>query len=48
MGRGGLPWLVSMERAKKDFGFECLPIEESVKIHINDARLEAGMEPMKF
>jgi len=47
-GRGGLPWLVSMEKAKKDFGFECLPIEESVKIHINDARLEAGLEPMKF
>jgi nucleoside-diphosphate-sugar epimerase len=47
-GRGGLPWLVSMERAKKDFGFECMPIEEAVKIHINDARLEAGMEPMKF
>jgi nucleoside-diphosphate-sugar epimerase len=45
---GGLPWLVSMARAKKDFGFECLPIEESVKIHINDARLEAGMEPLSF
>jgi len=47
-GRGGLPWLVSMEKAKKDFGFECMPIEEAVKIHINDARLEAGMKPMKF
>ena len=47
-GRGGLPWLVSMEKAKKDFGFECMPIEEAVKIHINDARLEAGLEPMKF
>ncbi len=47
-GRGGLPWLVSMERAKQDFGFECMPIEEAVKIHINDARLEAGLEPMKF
>ncbi|MFC1900369.1 NAD-dependent epimerase/dehydratase family protein [Chloroflexota bacterium] len=47
-GRGGLPWLVSMEKAKKDFGFECMPIEEAIKIHINDARLEAGLEPMKF
>ncbi len=47
-GRGGLPWLVSMEKAKKDFGFECMPIEEAVKIHINDARLEAGLEPMKL
>jgi nucleoside-diphosphate-sugar epimerase len=46
-GRGGLPWLVSMEKSKKDFGFECMPIEEAVKIHINDARLEAGLEPIK-
>lgn len=46
-GRGGLPWLVSMERAKKDFSFSCMPIEEAVLIHINDARLEAGMEPLK-
>ncbi|MEE8419043.1 MAG: NAD(P)-dependent oxidoreductase [Dehalococcoidales bacterium] len=43
----GLPWLVSMDRAKKDFGFSCMPIEEAVLIHINDARLEAGMEPLK-
>jgi nucleoside-diphosphate-sugar epimerase len=47
-GRGGLPWLVSMAKARKDFGFECMPIEEAVKIHINDARLEAGLRPMKF
>jgi nucleoside-diphosphate-sugar epimerase len=46
-GRGGLPWKVSMERSKADFGFECAPIEESVLIHINDARLEAGMPPVK-
>jgi UDP-glucose 4-epimerase len=46
-GRFGLPWLVSGERAKKDFGFKCLPIEKAVLIHINDARLEAGLKPIK-
>jgi nucleoside-diphosphate-sugar epimerase len=44
----GLPWKVSMKIAKDDFGFTCMPLEEAVKIHINDARLEAGLEPMKF
>lgn len=44
---GGLPWKVSMARAIKDFGFSCLPIEEAILIHINDARLEAGLEPIK-
>jgi nucleoside-diphosphate-sugar epimerase len=42
-GKTGLPWLVSGERAKKDFGFSCLPMEKAVLIHINDARMEAGM-----
>jgi len=46
-GRTGLPWLVSGERAKKDFGFSCLPIEKAVLIHINDARTEAGMKEIK-
>jgi nucleoside-diphosphate-sugar epimerase len=46
-GRSGLPWLVSGARAKNDFGFSCLPLEEAVLIHINDARREAGMEPIK-
>jgi nucleoside-diphosphate-sugar epimerase len=46
-GKFGLPWLVSGERAKKDFGFACLPIEKAVLIHINDARLEAGLEPIQ-
>ncbi len=45
--RGGLPWKVSMKWAMDDFGFQCAPIEESVLIHINDARLEAGMAPIK-
>ncbi len=42
----GLPWLVSSERAKKDFGFTCLPLEEAILIHINDARMEAGLAPI--
>jgi nucleoside-diphosphate-sugar epimerase len=44
---GGLPWLVSGARAKKDFGFTCMPMEKAVLIHINDARLEAGLPPIK-
>ncbi|MBI4296092.1 MAG: NAD(P)-dependent oxidoreductase [Chloroflexi bacterium] len=43
----GLPWKVSMARAKEDFGFSCMPIEEAVFIHINDARQEAGLSPIK-
>ena len=48
-GRGnvGIPWRVSMARAKEDLGFEMLPLEKAVLIHINDARLEAGLEPIK-
>lgn len=45
--RGGLPWKVSMKYAIEDFGFQCAPIEESVLIHMNDARLEAGLPPIK-
>lgn len=44
--RGGLPWKVSMKYAIEDFGFQCMPIEEAVLIHINDARLDAGMPPI--
>jgi nucleoside-diphosphate-sugar epimerase len=46
-GKTGLPWLVSGARAKKDFGFACLPLEKAVLININDARLEAGLKPIK-
>ena len=42
-GRGGLPWKVSMARAKADFDFSCLPLDESLKIHLRDARQEAGL-----
>jgi UDP-glucose 4-epimerase len=44
--RGGLPWRVSMARARQDLGFELLPLEEAVRRHINDARLAAGLEPV--
>jgi len=46
-GKTGLPWKVSMKRAIDDFGFSCMPLEKAVLIHINDARLEAGLEPIK-
>jgi nucleoside-diphosphate-sugar epimerase len=47
LGLGGLPWKVSAARAREDFGFSCMPLEKAVLIHINDARLEAGLEPIK-
>jgi nucleoside-diphosphate-sugar epimerase len=45
-GKTGLPWLVSEKRAKNDFGFSCMPLEKAVLLHINDARLEAGLKPI--
>ncbi|MFC1948973.1 NAD-dependent epimerase/dehydratase family protein [Chloroflexota bacterium] len=48
-GRGqfGPPSKVSMDRAKEDLGFTLLPLEKAVLTVINDARLEAGLEPIK-
>ena len=46
-GMGGLPWKVSQARCIEDFGFSCMPIEKAVLIHINDARTEAGLKPIK-
>jgi nucleoside-diphosphate-sugar epimerase len=46
-GRGGLPWKVSMKYAIEDFGFQCMPIDDAVRIHINDARVEAGLPALK-
>jgi nucleoside-diphosphate-sugar epimerase len=46
-GKAGLPWKVSGALVKNDFGFQCMPIERAVLIHINDARLEAGLPPIK-
>jgi UDP-glucose 4-epimerase len=43
----GLPSLASMTRAQVDFGFRVMPLPEAVKIHINDARLEAGLPPIR-
>jgi nucleoside-diphosphate-sugar epimerase len=46
-GRGAnLPWKVSCARAKKDFGFTVMPLEQAVLMHINDARLEGGLKPI--
>jgi nucleoside-diphosphate-sugar epimerase len=46
-GGSGIPWRLSMERARQDFGFSCMPLEEAILIHINDARMDAGLEPIK-
>ena len=44
--RGGIPYRLSMDRAKEDFNFSCMPLEEAVLIHINDARQEASLKPL--
>jgi nucleoside-diphosphate-sugar epimerase len=41
-----LPWLVSSKLAEEDFGFKLMSIDEAVFKHINEARAEAGMEPI--
>jgi nucleoside-diphosphate-sugar epimerase len=41
------PLNISSARAREDFGFECMPLDQAILIHINDARLEAGLEPLK-
>jgi nucleoside-diphosphate-sugar epimerase len=46
-GEAGLPWNVSGKRAKQDFGFECLPLETAILRHLNDARADAGLKPIK-
>lgn len=46
-GRSSPPWRVSCARAREDLGFSLIPLEEAVLIHINDARLEAGLKPIK-
>jgi nucleoside-diphosphate-sugar epimerase len=47
MRGGGLPWKVSQARGMADFNFKCFPLEKSLVFHINDARLEAGLPPIK-
>jgi UDP-glucose 4-epimerase len=46
-GRTGIPWKLSTARVREDFGFSCMPLGRAVLIHINDARAEAGLEPIK-
>jgi nucleoside-diphosphate-sugar epimerase len=46
-GESDIPFRLSMDRAKEDLGFTVLPLEEAVLIHINDARMEAELEPIK-
>jgi UDP-glucose 4-epimerase len=46
-GKFGIPWKVSSARAREDFGFLPLTLEEAVLIHINDARSEAGLDLIK-
>jgi len=41
-----LPWKVNCELAKQDFGFEVTPLEQAVRLHIAEARSEAGLEPL--
>jgi UDP-glucose 4-epimerase len=45
-GMEELPWLYSAARAKEDFGFVQMSLEEAVLVHMNDARLEAGLPPI--
>jgi nucleoside-diphosphate-sugar epimerase len=40
-----LPWKVNCDLAKEDYGFTVTPLEEAVKLHIAEARQEAGLEP---
>jgi UDP-glucose 4-epimerase len=47
MRGGGLPWKVSQARCIADFNFQCYPLARSLVFQINDARLEAGLPPIK-
>jgi len=41
-----LPWKVSCDLAKEDYGFTVTPLEKAVKLHIAEARAEAGLGPL--
>jgi len=45
--RAGLPWRVNMARAKEDLGFIPMTLEEAVLEQIKDARLDAGLPPLR-
>ena len=38
---------ISMARSREEFGFSLTPLKDAVLIHINDAREEAGLEPLR-
>ncbi len=42
-----LPWRYNADRAKEDYGFSVMPLEEAVLKHINEARFYADMEPLR-
>jgi nucleoside-diphosphate-sugar epimerase len=42
-----LPWRVNCDLAKADFDFSVTPLEEAVRLHIKEARIEAGLEPVE-
>jgi UDP-glucose 4-epimerase len=42
-----LPWKVNCDRAKEDFGFSILSLDEAVLLHANEARSDAGLPPLK-
>ncbi|OFW62120.1 MAG: hypothetical protein A2133_05470 [Actinobacteria bacterium RBG_16_64_13] len=42
-----LPWKVSGARAKEDYGFTVMPVEQAVLTLINESRAEAGLAPLK-
>lgn len=46
-GQSGIPWRLATSRVKEDFGFSCMTLEEALPIHINDARIEAGLPLLK-
>ncbi len=41
-----LPWKVNCDRAKADFGFSLMSLEQAVLYHINEARAEVGLQPL--
>ncbi len=42
-GKTGIPWIISSALAEKDLGFSLLNLVDAVRLHINDARTEAGL-----
>ncbi|TDA63679.1 MAG: NAD(P)-dependent oxidoreductase [Clostridia bacterium] len=45
-GDVGIPYRVSCSRIKSEFGFRPRSLEDGVLAHINEARQEAGLEPI--